>query len=136
MKKNKNDEIYELVDELFNQVENLSKQLDLAEKREKTLLKENRSLRKKVNTVNFFDINKDAQEFLNLKREEKEREQNIQKLLKKWKCFECGRGHLHVHTFYVKAEKNYYRKCDFCDHRTRSKKFNDKVSGLFIEDDA
>ena len=134
MKKNKNDEIYELVDELFSQVENLSKQLEISEKREKALLKENKKLRKEVNSVNFFDINQDAKEYLNLKREEKEREENIRKLFLKWKCFECGRGHLLIHTFFIKSKKHYFRKCDFCDHRTKSKLYNEKVNGLHYEE--
>jgi len=53
---------------------------------------------------------------------EREREQ--------WVCFECNKGILKLVIINKPNEKIYFRKCDNCGKRTRTKKYTKDVKGI------
>lgn len=62
-------------------------------------------------------------------------EQNTQDMLSSlknaWQCHDCGIGHLEIN-LYTRADGTfYYRHCNNCDKRTKSKKYDpEKVTGI------
>lgn len=102
------------------------------EEENKNLRKENAKLRKELAIVNFIQASEDKLEYLELKRVEKEEEQERIELRQKWLCDSCGRGSLHIHVFELpNNKKKYYRACPHCNKRTPMKDFHNKVYGLF-----
>lgn len=55
----------------------------------------------------------------------------LESLKKEWACRECDTGHLEITIFNKVQEMYYYRKCNNCDHRTKSQKYDkSKVKGI------
>jgi regulator of replication initiation timing len=89
----------------------------------KKLKIENARLRKQLSRA----VDEDPDKFLEEKQEEfKVKTHSVKK--KDRGCHQCGRGKLEFHE-YSKAngEQFYYRKCDFCPHRTRGKRLTPDV---------
>jgi hypothetical protein len=49
---------------------------------------------------------------------------------KRWKCFKCEHGVLHLKVFERQDGIVYLRKCDKCDNKTKLKKWNENVEGV------
>ena len=57
-----------------------------------------------------------------------ENKKNNRKLYKKWTCHDCGNGVLRTIIFSkANGDKYYFRKCDSCENKTKSKKFQENI---------
>jgi len=54
---------------------------------------------------------------------------NAEEQEKRWKCFKCADGVLHLKVFERHDGIVYLRKCDSCEHKTKLKKWDKSVEG-------
>jgi hypothetical protein len=55
----------------------------------------------------------------------------LEAMKEEWKCKKCNIGYLEIVLYTKVGDPWYFRKCNFCPHRTTSKQyFPDKVEGI------
>lgn len=102
-------------------------------RRENDRLKKNiASLRKQIQRL---DLDRYANISELIAKQDREEQADIdanalESLKKKWRCKDCGKGHLEIITFNKLNEEWYYRQCTSCANRTRAQRMHDKVSGI------
>jgi hypothetical protein len=115
-----------------------SKRSDKEFTREQRLIRENNQLkqelkylRKQITKLNIDQF----EDFKITNCDLKDNENDIhdpEDLKKVWACKKCNRGWLEI-TVYSKLNQDfYYRKCNFCDNRTKGKKYSILVKGIFV----
>ncbi len=108
--------------------------------REQKLIHENKRLKREIASIRKqlarLDLDrhtyiKDIIERSYQLEEQKEGADILEKLKKEWHCRECARGYLEIICYNKPNETWYYRKCNNCEHRTKSQKYNPgKVPGI------
>lgn len=53
-----------------------------------------------------------------------------EELIKKWECFKCNIGYLRLIILNRLDGVFYFRRCTECAHKTRLKKYTEKVEGI------
>ena len=104
-------------------------QLQKLKEENKKLKKQIGSLRKQLSRIDL-DRYENLKELIDKQRHEDEASAKTSKLLKKWKCYECGNGILKLLIFNRRDGTFYYRRCSNCDHRTRLQKYHKDVEGV------
>lgn len=98
------------------------------------LRRENGRLQKVLGRIDVDRFN-NLKELVNLHAKEakaEEDEKSLERLKKKWTCYECGKGYLRLVIFPKWDGDYYYRKCSnvYCGHRTKAQRYSDKVEGI------
>lgn len=86
------------------------------------------TIRKLKNILNRIDPDRpDIKQYHQHRKKIAKKKEN-RRLYKKWTCYDCEDGILRTIIF-AKADgtKQYFRKCDCCDKKTKPKKFREKV---------
>lgn len=52
------------------------------------------------------------------------------KLEEKWSCYKCDSGILRLIIVNKCGEPYYFRKCDYCENKTKTKKYNEDIKGV------
>lgn len=47
-----------------------------------------------------------------------------------WKCYDCGDGILEIIVYSKIGSEHYYRQCNCCSKRTKSKEYSPSVQGI------
>lgn len=108
--------------------------------REQKLLQENQKLKRQISALrkqlarvdlDRYDVVKDIIE-QHYQEEKAEKGKEILENLKQiWKCKECEEGYLEIKVYSKMGEPWYYRACNLCSHRTKTKKYDSKtVKGI------
>ena len=59
-----------------------------------------------------------------------ETDKMMKRIREEWKCRKCEEGYLEINLYSKMGDTWYFRKCNFCPHRTKSQQyFSDKVEG-------
>jgi hypothetical protein len=107
--------------------------------REQELLKENKALKREVskyrkmlarNDLNRYENVKDAIEEFNKDSGLPTTQELLDALKREWKCRECEEGVLEVVLFNKLSDTFYFRACNCCSNRTKSKKYSPSVRGI------
>ena len=92
------------------------------------LIRENKELKREVSRLRKdlarIDITYNEEENI----EEIESKPMVSK--NKWKCFECELGNLKLIIYQRRDSLFYFRKCNNCYNRTKSKKYSSEVEGI------
>lgn len=113
-------------------------QLQKIKRENDSLKKEVRSLRKqlaKIDLDRFSYVKETLEEHFTGQEEQENSEKLIEILKKHWKCDECGVGHLEIVIYNKMEESWYFRQCNYCNKRTRSKKYSPEVKGIVRKED-
>jgi len=51
-------------------------------------------------------------------------------LKKHWKCKVCNEGYLEIILYSKTGSTWYFRRCNSCDHRTKSQEYSENVKGI------
>lgn len=94
------------------------------------LKEENKSLKRQIaqlrKLVSRLDVDR-LDTVKDILLEEEVSKKTIEKIEEKWRCFECNKGKLEMHTINRLDGLHYYRKCNLCNNRTRLKKWTPDV---------
>lgn len=112
--------------------------------REQKLIQENQKLKRQLGQLRkqLARIDLDRYEHIKqiVKRHyqeeyEQEGQELLEKLKEEWKCHEPGcSGYLEINIFNKINDTYYYRACNACNHRTKSKRYDPKeVKGIIKE---
>ena len=106
--------------------------LDKLKHENKRLKRQISALRKQVARI---DINRyeNLKDLLQKHDQEDVSEQVVkeqERLKKKWECHSCKQGTLKLKIFERRDGIFYFRKCDSCDNRTKTKKHDESVEGV------
>lgn len=118
-----------------------SRRGDKERSREQELKYENQKLRREISSLRKQLARIDLDRYVHVKTiveehyAQEEVEQNTQDMLaslkNKWQCNECGHGYLEINLYTRLDGTFYYRKCNNCDHRTKSQKYDENtVTGI------
>ncbi|HEY5235473.1 MAG TPA: hypothetical protein VIJ14_04785 [Rhabdochlamydiaceae bacterium] len=120
-----------------------SRRSDKEYTKEQRLSKENRQLKKELAHLRKQIARLDGDRFETLRQmcadsEEKERfnesmgpaKSTVEVLKKDWACRACTEGFLEINLFTKVGETWYYRRCNFCSNRTKSKRYDNQVKGI------
>jgi len=95
----------------------------------KRLKREISSLRKQLARLDL-DRHSFVKDIIDEHYEQEESEKITQRIKEEWKCKQCGVGYLEINLYTKVNETWYFRKCNFCPHRTTSQQYiPDKVQG-------
>lgn len=107
--------------------------LDRLKHENKKLKKEITRLRKELSKVDRYE---DLQDLVEQQYEEDNKVHGFTKevsredLLKQWGCFECKAGYMKLIILSRMDGVFYFRRCSACAHKTRLKKYTEKVQGI------
>ncbi len=97
---------------------------------------ENKALRREVATlrkqISNLDVDRkyDVQDLIDAYDKTREHLDNRKELLNKWRCYECGRGHLLLTVLKTRVDSRYYRRCNLCAHKTRIQSYTEGIEGI------
>ena len=108
--------------------------------REQQLVNENKKLKRTISSLRkqlaridldrYSHVKDVIEEHYAQESREDEAVQILEKLKKKWKCFQCVEGILEIIT-YTRTDKTFYfRQCDCCEYRTAGKEYSPSVEGI------
>jgi len=60
----------------------------------------------------------------------------LDKMKEEWRCHQCRTGLLEIFLFNKINETYYYRKCNGCTNRTKSKKYTPSVRGIIKKEES
>jgi len=103
--------------------------LDRLKQENKQLKRQLGNLKKQLDRVHPGNI-EEIRAFAARQEERNRRKAEKRKEKKAWECYECGRGTLYIVKVPHPKGQQYFRSCDFCEHRTKAKPYTDKVKGL------
>lgn len=104
--------------------------------REQKLLKENKELRREVQGLRKrlarIELNRYEQVRETIEEHRKDdilptTEDLLEKLKQEWACKKCSNGYLEIIIFNKLSDTFYLRKCNSCDNRTRSQRYDAKI---------
>jgi hypothetical protein len=100
---------------------------------------ENQRLKRQISALRKQIARIDIDRYYNLKEIlEKHHQEDLdaylaeekEKTKKQWGCHSCNRGILKLKVFERRDGIFYFRKCDSCDNRTKTKKWHKDVEGI------
>jgi hypothetical protein len=108
--------------------------------REQRLLKENQVLKRELAAIRKRLARIELQgRYENVKEAIEDHEKNsglpttqnlLESLKEEWKCRDCQEGYLEIFLYNKISDTWYYRKCNSCSNRTKSKKYSKDVKGI------
>jgi cell division septum initiation protein DivIVA len=105
----------------------------------KKLKKEISSLRKQLARIDLDRhsyVREIVDEHLAFEEQETSTKDMLKSMKNTWQCRECGEGFLQIHLYTRRDGTFYFRHCNSCTHRTRSKRYTPDVKGIFKPNDS
>lgn len=110
--------------------------------REQRLIHENKKLKQQVSQLRkmLARFDREQYEAMSNALEDHSKDHEIQNkddlmenLKKTWSCRQCESGFLKIIIISRRDGTHYFRSCTACKNRTKTKKFNDRVRGIFSD---
>lgn len=93
------------------------------------------SLRKQLDRMDLDnEKNYHIRKIAEMQYDEAKRTKLAQKLRDRWKCFQCGKGHLRIVIIPHPITPVYFRSCTICKKRTKTQTYKEGIEGLTKED--
>ena len=115
-----------------------SKRADGEISREQRLVKENQGLKRenarlrkllaRVDLDRYGQVREIIEEHYSERKDEGQ--EILDKMKEEWRCRKCEAGYLEIFLFNKINSTYYYRKCNSCPNRTKSKKHTPDVKGI------
>jgi hypothetical protein len=107
--------------------------------REQKLIHENKRLKRQVDSLRKQLARLDLDRYSQVRdvleaHYAEDNEQNsadlLDRLKHEWACRECGKGNLEIILYTKASEPWYFRRCNLCEHRTKSQQYHPSVKGI------